>query len=117
MGTGPTAKTVQLVKDRAANHCERCGHSVENVRAAVHHRRPRGMGGTSRPGTNSPSNLLLLCDPCHLTVESSREISREQGWLVRQEHDPEQRPVWLAGKGLHYLNHDGSTVPAKRSAA
>lgn len=117
MGTGPTAKTVQIVKDRAGNHCERCGHNVEERPAAVHHRRPRGMGGTNRPGTNSPSNLLLLCDPCHLTVESSREISREQGWLVRQAHDPEECSVWLAGKGRVYLNPDGSTVPATRSAA
>ncbi len=115
--TGPTAKTVQLVKDRAANCCERCGHSVENVRAAVHHRRPRGMGGTVRPGTNCPSNLLLLDEACHLAVESSRQISREQGWLVRQEHDPSRVPVWLAGKGFTYLNPDGSTVPAERSAA
>lgn len=117
MSTGPTAKIVQLVKDRATNRCERCGHSVENVRAAVHHRRPRGMGGTSRPGTNSPSNLLLLCDPCHLSVESGRQISRERGWLVRQEHDPARQPVWLAGRGWSYLTHDGQVLPVERSAA
>lgn len=116
-GTGPTAKTVQLVKARAANRCERCGRSVENVRAAVHHRRPRGMGGTIRPGTNCPSNLLLLDEACHLSVESSRQISRERGWLVRQEHDPSRVPVWLAGRGWHLLTADGGTTPIERNAA
>jgi 5-methylcytosine-specific restriction protein A len=117
VSTGPTKKTVQIVKDRAANHCERCGHNVEDRPAAVHHRRPRGMGGSRRPDTNSPCNLLLLCDPCHLTVESSRQISRERGWLVRQEHDPATRPVWLAGRGWSFLTPDGDVVPAERSAA
>ncbi len=115
--TGPTAKTVQLVKTRAANCCERCGRSVENVRAAVHHRRPRAMGGSRKPGTNSPSNLLLLDEACHLAVESSRQISRERGWLVRQNHDPATCPVWLAGRGWSYLTSTGEIVPAERSAA
>ena len=106
MSTGPTAKTVQIVLARANHTCERRGRSGQACQ--VHHRRPRGMGGSRRPGTNKPSNLLLLCAPCHTAVESSRQISHEQGWLVRQEHDPAERAVWVARRGWVLLDDLGN---------
>lgn len=75
------------------------------------------MGGDTRPETNCPSNLLLLCTPCHSAVESSRQISYERGWLVHAEHNPAVQPVWLAGRGLVLLRPDGSVTPYNREAA
>lgn len=116
--TGPTRAVRDTVKARAAMCCERCGVSVAAYGHQVHHRQPRQMGGTSRPETNLPSNLLLLCAPrCHDEVESSRQISYERGWLVRPRHDPATSPVWLAGHGWSLLRADGSVAPYNREAA
>lgn len=53
---------------------------------SVHHRRPRGSGGTSVPWINFPSNLILLCGSgttgCHGWVESHRDEARALGFLV-----------------------------------
>jgi 5-methylcytosine-specific restriction protein A len=54
------------------------------------------MGGTRRPETNSPSNLLVACYHCHRTlIESKRDKALENGWLVKQSEDPETVPVLL----------------------
>jgi 5-methylcytosine-specific restriction enzyme A len=116
--TGPSAAVRNTVKARAGMCCERCGVSVAAAWYEVHHRRPRQMGGDTRPETNLPSNLLLLCMPrCHSEVESSRQISYERGWLVHAEHDPAVKPVWLAGRGLVLLRPDGSVTPYNGKAA
>lgn len=116
--TGPTRAVRHTVKARAAMRCERCGVSVAAARYEVHHRQPRQMGGTSRPETNLPSNLLLLCAPrCHSEVESSRQISYERGWLVRAAHNPATAPVFIAGRGWTYLRADGTYAPTERTAA
>lgn len=115
--TGPSAAVRNTVKARAGMCCERCGVSVAAAWYEVHHRRPRQMGGDTRPETNLPSNLLLLCMPrCHSEVESSRQISYERGWLVHAEHNPAVQPVWLAGRGLVLLRADGSTSPYREAA-
>ncbi len=87
-----------LIRD--GNHCQRCGRSVVNYPASVHHRRPRGMGGSRAPLTWDLSNLVLLCgdattpEGCHLRVESYRRRAEMDGWLVRQSEDPRLKPVW-----------------------
>lgn len=107
--TGPDKKTVALVLARADSVCERCGRGqVEQI----HHRKPRGAGGSSDPAINSPANLLALCSKCHLEVERDRSVSYEQGWLVRRDHDPAGSRVWLAGVGYSFLINDGSIEQA-----
>ena len=39
-------------------------------------------------------------------------LSYERGWSVRSGFDPADVPVWLAGKGWHYLTPDGGVTPA-----
>lgn len=112
--TGPDKDTVKLVLARAAESCERCGFAPPSQ---LHHRKPRGAGGTSDPAINLPSNLLALCAPCHLEVERDRDVAREQGWLVRNEHNPANRPVWLAGRGYCFLTDDGSIHDTDEEAA
>jgi len=89
--TGPSAAVRDEVYERAGYRCERCGDADGPFE--VHHRRPRGMGGSRREDTNSPANLLLLCTRCHLWTESNRATALERGYLVPQGQDPATVPV------------------------
>lgn len=88
--TGPTAAVLALVRERSGGDCERCGNDWA---AEVHHRRPRGMGGTHRGGSNRASALLHLCRRCHEDCESNRNQALIHGWLVNQHGDPRLVPV------------------------
>lgn len=46
----------------------------------VHHRLPRGMGGTA----HDESPLVTLCSGHHGYVEEHREWAREHGWLIKK---------------------------------
>lgn len=108
--TGPAQDVVEAVYERAAWMCERCRIAVGPVRGLdhhVHHRRPRAMGGTDRPDTNLPSNLLLLCPPCHQDIESRRGDALRAGLLLSQMCDPAATPVRLFGPRWRYLTNDG----------
>lgn len=119
--TGPTRTVRHTVKARASMCCERCSVPVAAMPHEVHHRRPRGAGGSSRPDTNLPSNLVLLCGTsttgCHGFCESERDAAREQGWLVRQGGDPAAVPVLHAAFGLVLLDAVGGVTPYNREAA
>ena len=89
--TGPTDAVRQAVWARADYCCERCGIGCAwGTGGQIHHRRPRGMGGTRRASSNTAPALALLCPTCHGEIESNRDQAREEGWLVRQGDDPEQ---------------------------
>ncbi|OKI47275.1 HNH endonuclease [Micromonospora sp. CB01531] len=90
--TGPTA---EAVGDR------------RGVDHHIHHRRPRAAGGSKRPDTNLPSNLLLLCPPCHQQIESHRAVAQSMGWLVVQAADPAQTAVLVQRDRWTYLTADG----------
>jgi 5-methylcytosine-specific restriction enzyme A len=108
--TGPGRDVKSLIRTRAKRRCEACGRS--KGRMDVHHRRPRGMGGTVDPAANLPSNLVLL--DCHRWIESHRTVSLDLGWLVRQGHDPalvaltlwSDREVLLADDGRYVEYQD-----------
>jgi hypothetical protein len=91
-----------IVRLRAGGRCERCGVSLLNVPASVHHRRPRGMGGAKNLDT--VANLVVLCGSgttgCHGWVESHRAEAIAQGWLVprREARTPEEVPVEVYGQ-------------------
>lgn len=111
--TGPNEDTVKVVLARSNGACERC---LRRPPEQLHHRKPRGSGGSSDPAINYPSNLLALCSQCHLEVEGDRTVSKEQGWLVRFEHNPAETPVWIAGVGKVFLNDDGTMTPQESAA-
>lgn len=101
--TGPTKTTKDLVWARAGGRCEVCGGSLAGMRGfSRHHRRPRGMGGSRLPDTNSPANILLVCgsatnpEGCHNRIESNREQAYSDGLLLHQGDDPTLVPVMLA---------------------
>lgn len=84
------AVTVLKIWERDRGRCVRCGESqVFGYRGrswSVHHRRPRGMGGTSLPWVAEAANGIVLCGDgvsgCHGWVETHRGEAVEAGWLV-----------------------------------
>ena len=86
----PTPATVNRVRTRDGDRCAKCGrvvaHLVRGIAWSIHHRRPRGSGGTTLAWVNLPANLLILCGSgttgCHGWVESHRDEARHLGFLV-----------------------------------
>lgn len=118
--TGPSKDVRELVLGRSGYRCEICGNPLgQNQFYSIHHRVPRGMGGTDRPELNLPSNLLSLCGSgttgCHGYIESNRQEAYEKGWIVLRDHNPADAPVEIsfdlpgvpAIKKFVYLSDDG----------
>jgi len=108
--TGPTPDVVDAVYERAGYSCEICTEAVGDRRGVdhhIHHRRPRALGGSKRPDTNLPSNLLLLCPACHRDVESHRGVAQSMGWLVVQGVNPATVAVLVQRDRWVYLTEDG----------
>lgn len=115
--TGPTKKTRDAVKQRANWTCERCAARRGKV---IHHRDPRGMGGSTRPEVNEASNLVFICVQCHDEVESKRHAAIGAGFLIPDGLYPTLTPIemWHKDKfGWWLLKDDGSAVPHRRRRA
>ena len=101
--------TKLLIFERCQGVCEMCGMPAMDPQ--FHHRRPRGMGGTSRKETGSPANALYVHPSCHASIESNRSSSLENGYLVSQSADPASVRVLRWGVWV-MLNEDGSVTDA-----
>lgn len=118
-GTGPDKLTVEALVARARGRSEISGEELYGERGVdwhVHHRRPRGNGGTKRRDTNGIENLLALSAADHLMVESQRTLSYSRGWLVRQNAIPAAVPVLLLVEGerqMVVLTDDGGYRPVE----
>lgn len=104
-----TESTRQLVQERARGLCEVCGSSVDVPQ--LHHRKPRGMGGTKNPASRSAANALLVHFRCHEWIERNRTEAYKMGYLVHQTDESVSRPVLLP-TGWFCLMDDGSLLPA-----
>lgn len=118
--TGPDKLTVEAVYGRATFDglpcCELCGVQVEGTRGVqhhIHHRRPRRMGGSQLPDTNSVVNLLLLDASCHERVERERTAAYAGGWLVRQGERPADVPVLIRAERWYLLTDDAAYAPVE----
>lgn len=95
-----------LLKTRSGLQCEartpdcaagRRGdlHGLTRQQVSIHHRQPRGAGGTRGAATHSLANLLLICGSgttgCHGYIEDNRRWAYDTGWLVR--HSAPGRPT------------------------
>lgn len=111
----------RLVMERDRYRCVICGQTVVNRPGSLHHRRPRGSGGSKASDTNSPVNLIVLCGTgtsgCHQRVESNRTAAFDAGWLVHAWEQPALVPV-VHGGSVVYLRPNGSTSyePSKETA-
>lgn len=104
-------KVRDLVIDRDDHCCVVCSRWAEG--GSIHHRRPKGIGGSRRGDTNTPPNLVLLCGSgttgCHSRVHSEPAWSEPLGLLLRQWDDPALRPVRWHG-GMVLLTATGGVV-------
>lgn len=89
----------EAVLERDNHACTRCGVAVRRPYYSLHHRRPRGMGGSRL--LHTMANLVTLCgsgvDGCHGAIERDRPGSRATGWLVPNGAAPEGWPVLRGG--------------------
>lgn len=111
----PTRKVLDLVWARDESRCFVCTRHLHRGRGgySVHHRVPRGMGGSARSVLNQPPNLLLLCgsgtDGCHGWVEHNRDRGLTLGLLVSKFNTTslELQPVKRWGAHWVVLTADG----------
>ena len=103
--------TADKIRTRARWRCEKCG--LPCPAGQIHHRRPRGMGGTKRKETGTTANGVLLHPRCHELIERHRAAAINEGWLVPQALDPVTVPV-LMWDGWVYLDEQGQTSPAQK---
>jgi len=61
--------------------------------AQIHHRRPRGMGGSKSSSTGSVSNGLHVHMKCHARIESNRINAMDNGYLMYQTQEPSEVPA------------------------
>ena len=106
-----TEKARKVIRTRAQDKCELCGTRCTD--GQIHHRKPRGMGGTKNQASRSISNGLYVHFRCHHMIEMNRAKALENGWLIRQSGDPELEPVRLHS-GWVVLNPDGSVSPSQK---
>ena len=91
--TGFPPKVRQQIVERSSGRCEVMASGCTFTAQEIHHRRPRGMGGTNRGNTNAAVNGLACCLACHRRIESDRDWAYGRGFLVRQNVDPATVPV------------------------
>jgi hypothetical protein len=101
-----------IIKDRSGGWCERCSLPLPKG-GQVHHRRPRGMGGTVDDSTIAgASNGVWVHPSCHVAVESNREAAYKSGWLVRGALHPVTVPIFRWGRWV-LLDDDGNVIPVE----
>ncbi len=101
--TGFSKQVRDRILERSQGQCEICGLAAPEQ---IHHRRPRGSGGSKAADTNRAANGLAICSSCHAIVESRREFALDRGWLVRQGYSPVNVPVVFHGSWA-LLTDDG----------
>lgn len=111
--------TRTTVWERAHGKCEITGQPLgppDSDRWECHHRRNKGMGGTSRADRDALSNLLALTPLIHnggpQSVHGRREWAEENGYLVpKHVHQAKLWPVRLRGRHWVILGDDGRYYP------
>lgn len=108
-GTGYSKADRQTIITRDQGLCRRC--TTANT-ADIHHRSPRGMGGS--PAANTLANGVLLCRPCHEHIERYRSLARMDGWLVPRGTDPAEVPVTDVWGRRYWLTQTGEVRKIER---
>lgn len=98
-----------IIETRSGGVCEIDGCGAAEV---IHHRRPRGAGGTSLGWVNRAANGLHVSDACHLRIESNRMTAYVNGWLVSMNGNEISADVHVLYRGRYVLlRDDGSVKP------
>jgi hypothetical protein len=112
-------KIRRSVWERASGRCEISGLQLgpaDSDRWECHHRRNKGMGGTSRENVDSLTNLLALNPRVHnggpLSVHGRRAWSQKRGYLIPKDvSQPGMWPLWLLGRRWVLLTDSGVYAP------
>lgn len=101
------------VMARSGGFCEvRTPHCWDEG-SQIHHRRPRGMGGSKDPSSGGAANGLSCCTPCHQHLETvERAEALDRGWIVRQGHNPAEVPVYRYKRWV-LLDDEGGLTPVE----
>lgn len=115
--TGPTQVERGTLAFRSGGICEHpwlCGRPA----LQAHHRRPRGLGGSSAPDINDVSNLVHLCLEHHAWTESNRWLATIFGLLVPfSGHPARVRALLRHSKLPVLLLPDGGFLTFERACA
>ena len=103
------------VMARSGGFCEARIPGCRDEASQIHHRRPRGAGGSRDPRTGQAANGYALCLPCHDYIERNRAEARDKGWLVRQGADPREIPVFRYRRWV-LLDDEGGIRPVEVTA-
>jgi len=102
-----------LMLVRAGGVCEIDGCGPVDT---YHHRRPRGLGGTSLGWVNQAANGLAISNRCHESIESNRAAALENGWLVKRNGLAVSAEVKVLRRGVWvYLADNGTVAPEGNS--
>lgn len=113
--TGPSRAVRALVRRRDLETCVVCGVIVEGRASNIHHRRNRGIGGSSDARINAVENLIVACGSptsgCHgiLTLRPWEIDAEANGWVVSTNSvvDPAEVRVNVAWLGWCLPTADG----------
>jgi hypothetical protein len=110
----------ELLWQRCGGRCEVSGKPLDFETFDAHHRRNKGMGGTSRSDTDLLSNLLALDPVVHNggsgSVHADRPRSEVLGWLIPKlsPYAPRMVPACVYSVGgwrWCLLGEDGDRLP------
>jgi hypothetical protein len=101
---------VELVIQRAAGYCEKCGGPASES-MALHHRKLK-----SRGGKDAVANLMWVHHGCHNmasdSIHANPALAADKGWMVSSWDEPENAPLVLPGGRVVLLQENGKiTVP------
>ena len=131
MGAGDfTPATVRLVFfTRDGERCFMCRKPLRfedrGFGWSMHHRKPKGMGGTADRSLSSPANALTLCGSgttgCHGWVEHVRARAVGMGLLISRhgvgdEFDPSRVRVQRRDGSWWLLTDNGRAVEVEEGA-
>lgn len=109
-----------IARDQGACAFPSCGKHVTHLGRgtgfgyALHHRRPKGMGGSGVSWINEPANGVLLCEEHHRAVHADPEGSYASGFLVRRGVQRADEVAIRHGlHGLVFLTDGGGVVPVQ----
>jgi 5-methylcytosine-specific restriction protein A len=107
MGDQIPKQNRQTVQGRAFGRCERCLKAT--LCGHLHHRRPKGLGGSKAPDRHDVSNLVYLCPDDHSWAHNNPLDAIAAGYLVPRSSglSPLMVPIKdMAGQTL-FLDNEG----------
>ena len=99
-------RVCDLVRERAAGYCEKCGMPAAPS-MALHHRKLR-----SRGGKDTPANLLWVHHGCHNlrsdSIHANPSLAEDKGWMCPSWKEPHDHVLVTPEGKFALLNDEGN---------